>query len=142
MNNRYLLLVATLIASLACCKGTSFSRGEPIRLGPYSLTINYAETEQDSEGRMKLTVHFRFVQVEAVERRFRAVDGGPRPPRFTVADSEGREYRFQSMRSGTDSEDWVASFIVPAEGRGFSAVINNPSPRAGQPCVATVPLGR
>ena len=142
MSNHLVLLVATLLTSLACCKATSFSRGDPIPLGPYSLTVKYLETEQDDEGNTRLTVHFRLVQVEAVERRSRLVDTGPRPPRFTVVDSERREYRFQSMRSGTDVEDWVVSFLVPPESRGFSAVINNPSPREGQPCVATVPLGR
>jgi len=136
-----LLLAVALFTSPACCKATPFSRGEPIPLGPYSVTVNYVETEQGDDGNTLLSVHFRLVQVKTVERRL-LPDTGPKPPRFTVVDRDGREYRFKSMKAGSDSEDWVIRFSVPPERGGFSAVINNPAPRGGQPCVATVPLGR
>ena len=137
-------LVLLLVASIACCKAKSFPRREALPLGPYRLSILYVEAEQSRQGKLLLSVYFRFRQVAERRRGLmgRLVGTGPSLPRFTIIDSRGKEYFPALIDYGQAEKDSVITFSVPLESRGFTARINNPEPRKGQPCAVAVPLGR
>ena len=137
-------LVLLLVASIACCKAKSFPRREALPLGPYRLSILYVEAEESRQGELLLSVYFRFRQVAERRRGLmgRLVGTGPSLPRFTIIDSRGKEYFPHLIDYGQSEKDSVIIFSVPPGSRGFTARINNPEPRKGQPCAAAVPLGR
>lgn len=135
-------LIFLSLLSMGCCKATSFSRGEPMLLGPYSLSFSSAQAATDSDGNKELSVLFRWVRVDSGQRPKLMLNAGPRMLRFRIVDSEGQEYKHSRMRPGPGSKDIIVAFKVPQRSHGFTVQMTNPARRKGQPCAATVPLGR
>jgi hypothetical protein len=127
------------------------------------LTVSSVEAAAAEGDDLDLLVYHSWVRVAPDENR----RGIRFRPRFTLVDSEGRSYKpslrmdaeryrgwqeqdterksrdsFQSPDQADGPEDWIASFTVPRESKGFSLVVTNPERREGQPCSAVVSLGR
>jgi len=158
-----LLVGVVFFSFMNRCTPTRFSRGEAIAIGAHRLTVSSVEAAAAEAEDLELLVYHSWVRVAPDENR----RGIRFRPRFTLVDSEGRSYKpslrvdaeryrgwqeqntepkprgyFQSQDQTDVPEDWIVSFTVPRERRGFSLVITNPEPRENQPCSAVVSLGR
>jgi serine/threonine protein kinase len=145
------------------CTPTHFSRGEAIALGAHRLTVSSVETAASGGEELELIVYHSWVRVAPDEER----RGFRFRPRLTLVDSEGTTYgsgwrmdvntyhNWQEQGAGRAQkgydkyheegelpQDWLVSFTVPRESKGFSLLVTNPNRQKGQPCSAVVSLGR
>lgn len=158
-----LLVGVVFFSFMNRCTPTRFSRGDAIAIGAHRLTVSSVEAAAADGEDLELLVYHSWVRVAPDERR----RGIKLRPRFSLVDSEGRSYRpslrmdaeryrgwqeqnterkprgyFPSQDQTEGPEDWVASFTVPRQSKGFFLVVTNPERRENQPCSAVVPLGR
>jgi hypothetical protein len=159
-------LLAFLFAACSTPPPRAYGIGDPIPLGPYTVSVTHSDTRNDGALGV-LSVHFR-LRCSTSPRdlnRFldRYVDA------FSARDSEGNKYRgfpapdtpprrnrpggAAAIRQRAESpeermanasaelERWTVVFVVPANARGFTLYVENRTPRSGQPGAATIALG-
>ena len=144
------------IAAVGCSpKPVVFSMGEPISLGPVTVTVTHTEVSALSGQEQRLIVYYRCDQTTSVDaaREFWKLFLG----RITVADGEGNEYPTMppipagarirdsfptALASGQPSREWIAVAKLPQRSRNLVLLIENPDRRARQASAAVIALGR
>lgn len=152
-------LLALLLAACSSPPPRAYGIGEPIPLGPYTVSVTRVETKNTGSSG-SLVVRLRLRCPENPRELSRFMDKYVWA--FTARDSAGNEHRgfltpdlpSRTGRPGSvgairsqakepaDLERWTVVFPVPADTRGFTLYVENQSPKAGQAGIATVALGR
>ncbi len=167
MSSRLNCLCAAvcLLLCSGCSKPQSFSIGQSIGLGGYTISVKYPEVREQNNQRM-LLVHFRCEQTSSAETADRFQ--GRYLTAFSVTDGKGRRYvgapiiasgyRFaamspprsvreakaiyDSMGDVPDFHEWIVMVPVKPDATGFTLSVHNMDRQANQPGVARVALGR
>ena len=144
-----ILVFIVVMTLLNRCTSTQFSRGEPIALGAYRLTVSFVENASRDEN-METAIFYRWVRMDPPEERRGGIRFGPK---FALVDSEGNKYgpgggmdaaSYRSLAGQSDTpynpEERVVWFTVPEGSGGLTLHMTNPETRKGQPCAAVVSL--
>lgn len=138
------------------------SRGQPIAIGAYALTIERVQpapvpgppisTFREQPGREALMLTVRWAGLEELDPMSRlAFAEKYLEDRLTVVDSTGaRSVPTGAMQSallfmndpGDNWRDWIVVFHVPEEGGGRVLEIENPEPGPDQPSRVAIDLAR
>lgn len=142
-----LALLALLLAACSTTPPRAYTVGEPIPLGPYTVSVAHTDT-RNVGGLGLLSVHFRLRGSTSPRDVIRFMDKFV--DAFSARDSNGNTYRGfpapdaspKTSRVSTDIQMWTAVFSVPANARGFTLYVENRMRQTGQPSVASVALER